>query len=139
MKNILFGLIATLLISITSFGQNESRILPVLGLQFSVSADLVSIDGGGCFTVNIRVYMIDQSGNSLLIASGNSHVCGNRPASPNSTSESTTCEDTLFKGDYITHQNSKDFKYCLIDCLKDERVYEKYETEKYKVLSSIKK
>jgi hypothetical protein len=140
MKKNFFGLIASILFVNLSFGQNDSnqaRLFP-LGIKFNVSADLVSIDGNGCFTVNVRVYMIDNAGNSLLVASGNSQVCEGRSAS-DGNKDSELCENGLYKGDYISHPNQKGLKYCLIDCLKEEAVYDEYQTEKHRVLSSIKK
>ena len=140
MKKIFLGLIASVLFINLSFGQkdsNQARFPFPVGIKFSVSADLVSIDGNGCFTVNVRVYMIDGAGNSLLVASGNSQVC-QRGSAPDSNIDSGICENGLYKGDYISHPNPKGFKYCLIDCLKEQDVYDEYQIEKQRVISSIK-
>ena len=106
-----------------SNAQAQTERLPFLNIPIKVQADLVSIDGNGCFTVNIRVYVI-QDDNQLLIASGNSQICEGRSAQMGlAVSPNSDCGNEVYKGDFISHANSRGFKYCLIECLRDENIY----------------
>ena len=140
MKKLFFSLFAIILFAISTNAQSgdTSKLFP-FGLKFSVKADLVSIDGNGCFTLNVRVYLDDSSGNTLLIASGNSQICERSTPKGIPSADNSKCKNELYKGDYISHPSSKDYKYCLIDCLKSEEVYQQYQTEKYRVLSNVKR
>jgi len=132
----------TLLILACSFvlmscatAQTDSSRLPILGgIVFSTSSSIIS-GSNGCYTVQVNVYLQDGDDTKWLVASGNVQIgnCGRI------ISNNTLCEDGLYKEDYIINSDSKSFKYCLIDCLKDDRVYTLYQADKYRILSEIKK
>lgn len=100
----------------------------------TVAADLVSANGG-CYTVNVRVYLTFE-GETILLANSNVQVgdCHSRLGN----NENPDCKDQEFKGDYFFYTKDQ-FKYCVVELLEDEVTYAKYVIEKNKVIDSIKK
>jgi len=70
------------------------------------------------------------------VASGIVHLGYDKPIQSNR--KDSKCKDVIYKGDYIENSTSKEFKYCLIECLKYDDVYAKFESDKYRILSTIK-
>lgn len=135
MKKLFFGLIGMLFLSCTSIAQTaQERPVSLNGL-ITVAADLVSANGG-CYTVNVRVYL-SWEGGYLLVANSNVQIgdCGQQRLA---TNVNETCKDQEFKGDYFFY-TADSFKYCLVDLLQDEEIYAKYVIEKNRVINSVKK
>ncbi|MBP9793714.1 MAG: hypothetical protein KBC56_06920 [Flavobacterium sp.] len=136
MKNLLFCLlIAFFFVSCSSAQSNSSQErggFPV-DITFSTQSDFIS-EHNGCFTIQVRVYMT-AAGQTYLVASGNAQIGSCGRVGPNNP----ICKNEEIKGDYFINSDSKDFKYCLTECIKDERVYKQYESEKYRILSELKK
>lgn len=78
-----------------------------------------------------------KDGQKLLVASGIVHLGYEK--SIKSNNKTSNCKDAIYKGDYIENSTSKEFKYCLIECLKYDEVYSKFESDKYRILSEIKR
>jgi len=135
MKKILLILATSIVCISCATAQTDSYRLPILGdLVFSTSSSIIS-GSNGCYTVQVNVYLQDGGGTKWLVASGNAQI-GN---CSRITTNNSLCEDGVYKEDYIINSDSKSFKYCLIDCLKDDRIYKLYLVDKYKILSEINK
>lgn len=54
--------------------------------------------------------------------------------------QNSECKDQEFKGDYFFYSKDKfQFRYCVVDLLKDEVIYDKYVIEKRRILDRVKK
>jgi len=107
-----------------------SKAFPVLGITFSVQADWVGVVSPGCYTVNIRIYMTnDSNGQVSLIHSGNVNVgeCG-RIANNGCLGE--------YKGDYIVKDNYES-GMCLRELFDDNpEIYKMYLVERAKIIAN---
>ena len=120
-------IIALILISTLSFAQktiqsDSARLTPVFNFYFSVASDFVSNEGG-CFTVNVRVYMHTED-QTYLVANQNVQVgsCGRINHNSNT---SLGCLGGYFKDDYVFESKEKS-KYCLLELLEDKVIYDEY-------------
>ena len=132
MKKLLFGIIATILLSFNTYSQETNNKIPV-DIHFTTSSSIMSAVGG-CYTVQVNVYM-ESSGTTWLVSTGTAQI-GDCKRGVNH--ENLVCENETYKEDFIINSNSKDFKYCLTDCLKDERIYSSYLNDKNKILEKFK-
>jgi hypothetical protein len=89
-----------------------------------------------CYDIWVGIFSTKE-GQKLLVASGIVHLGYDKPIQSNR--KDSKCKDVIYKGDYIENSTSKEFKYCLIECLKYDDVYAKFESDKYRILSTIKK
>jgi hypothetical protein len=128
-------IIAFILLSFCSQAQEIDKKLPP-GAGIKTHSHLISISGG-CFTVWVGVFWSDGVEETLLTSGETTIGNGCRPSSSNNSN--LFCKNDYYKGDYIQNSNTNEYKYCLIDCLKDERVYESYQIEKNEILNQIKK
>ena len=101
MKNLkrVFFSITIVLISLASSMQdtyafNNAKNLPI----FTVEADLVSIDGDSCFTVQVRVYLL-SAGQRTLVASDKVQICDDTDYSKSSSK--ANCSGKLPNGDLV--------------------------------------
>ena len=130
MKNLI--LIVVLCVHFNSYCQTETK--KPLGILTTVSTFMYA--SNGCNTIWVGVFSTTD-GQSLLVASGEVHI---GPGCPKRTSnQNSICEDGYIKDDYIVNSDSKDFKHCLIDCLKDEELYKKFESDKNRILENLNK
>jgi hypothetical protein len=94
-------------------------------------------DDSGCISGLVNIRQRDKSGTILLIASAKVYFdsCGNIKK----TNLCTACMDTKIKKDLFLY-NKANFKKCLVDCLKKDKVLlASYYLEKEKLLASLKK
>ena len=73
---------------------NNAKNLPI----FTVEADLVSIDGDSCFTVQVRVYLL-SAGQRTLVASDKVQICDDTDYSKSSSK--ANCSGKLPNGDLV--------------------------------------
>ena len=135
MKKLVYCFFAMLLISCGSAAQTQQEKRPVtVDGVFSVQSDMISMDHG-CYTINVRVYL-SYDGQTILLANSNVQIgdCPQRLGN----NENSNCKDEEFKGDYFFYTKDQ-FKYCVVELLKDEVTYAKYVIEKNRVIDSFKK
>jgi hypothetical protein len=89
-----------------------------------------------CYDIWVGIFST-KDGQKLLVAAGIVHLGYEK--SIKSNNKTSNCKDAIYKGDYIENSPSKEYKYCLIECLKYDEVYSKFESDKYRILSEIKK
>ena len=131
----------TLLITLCLFffnsqAQQMSKLPPPGTGGITTHSHLISASGG-CFTVWVGVFWTDSSsGEEGLLTYGTAQIgdCGRVSSGIN-----PLCENKIYKEDYIYNSDYENLKYCLIDCLQDERVYNSYQKEKSEIINSIKK
>lgn len=113
--------------------------------MFSVESDFVSVDGGGCFTINVRIYAHTGTTGKLLIASQNVQICEEDMerglnSDENGLENEYMCpEGTLLNGDKVL-PSKLEYKFCLAEFLnnpKHEAVYEEYLEKKSELLNSL--
>lgn len=89
---------------------------------------------GGCNDVWVGVFCKTDN-QTLLVASGVAHV---GPGCKKSINNNSFCKDAIVREDLIENSNSKEYKYCLTELLKDDEIYSKYEASKNEILSKRK-
>lgn len=112
--------------------------------SFSVESDFVSVDGNGCFTINIRVYVDSATTGKLLILSQNVVACSdgdeNMDRGSNSNDNDYIClGGELLNGDIVL-PSKLEFKHCLAEFLNNpehEEVYKQYLVKKRELLNSL--
>ncbi|MBC7643031.1 MAG: hypothetical protein H7174_11965 [Flavobacterium sp.] len=132
MKKLVFGLIASIFFVFVGSAQELSKVFLVGSLI--TRSHLVSISGD-CYTVWVGVFYTYE-GTESLVAAGTSQIgnCGRL-----SLTDNPLCKNETFKGDKIYNSNNKNFKYCLIDFLQEEKVNESYQKDKNEIFNSINK
>mgnify|MGYP000858366266 CR=1 FL=1 len=151
MKKLILSLITLLVFSNVCFSQNsmkpesigEPKIFVennsfksepfetssrMFSFYITVESDFVESIGSGCWTVNVRVYFNTEDG-KVLMANQNVNVGSGCPQNRMSIETATNCPTTEFKGDIIL-EGKDSYKYCLIELLKDDAIYNVYERMK---------
>ncbi|MBC7643032.1 MAG: hypothetical protein H7174_11970 [Flavobacterium sp.] len=116
-----------------SYGQENDFSRPVSSAYTTISYFIGASDG--CNEIWVGVFC-EINGTKLLVSSGT--VCigdGCRRISENNDSD---CKDAIIKGELVENSKYK-YKYCLTELLKDDDIYAKYEVEKNRILSQLKK
>ena len=94
-------------------------------------------DNTGCVSGLVNIRQRDESGTLFLIASAK--VYFNSCGKPKKTNLCASCKDTKLKKDLFVYDKAN-FKKCLVDCLKNDKVLmASYYLEKEKLLASVKK
>jgi hypothetical protein len=91
-----------------------------------------------CTTLWVGIFATEND-QTLLVSSGIVRVGESCTSKTKPVSTNSSCVDEKYKGDFIENSSSKEFKYCLIDYLKNDDLYLKFQAEKYRVLSTLKK
>lgn len=118
------------------FGNDEKIGAPVQNTLIEVESDLVSLESGNCYTVNVRIYLT-YDGNRFLVANDDAVICGdNKNMESNSVGKNnnSNCNGYLPNGDYV-YENQVKMEYCLLQILlANDEVYSLYkkEIQKYK-------
>ncbi len=121
------------------FGGQDSDTKVNLGFFIETESDLVSASGG-CYTVNVRVYMTSTvNGQRYLVASDNAVIC-EESAKSNLTSfnkSSDNCNGKLKDGNYIIENNTTEH-ICLFEILtKNIEAYDQYKESVSKLIASL--
>lgn len=113
--------------------------------MFSVESDFVSVDGNGCFTINVRIYTHTSTTGTLLLINQNVQVCQEDMerglnSDKNGLEEEYNCVGgTLLNGDKVLPSKLKN-KYCLTEFLNNpehNEVYGQYLIQKKKLLNNF--
>ncbi|MFY8182560.1 MAG: hypothetical protein ACOVLG_12345 [Flavobacterium sp.] len=131
-----FFILAMFSIFFSCSAQNINRTLPVFSSHFTTQSHLVSVNGD-CYTIWVGLFWLGDDGENTLITYGESTVGSG--CRPNSNVTNENCDNIVYKGDYIVNSDSKNVKYCLIDCLKDDRIYNLYVSQRDKILADNRK
>ena len=136
MKNLLFSIIATIMFGLLCHAQSDNKTLPFFdGLNFTTQSHLISYSGD-CYTIWVGLYTSDEDGTSLLLYG---IVTVGSSCRISSNTDNPICKNEYINGDYVENSDTKELKYCLTECLKDERVYSLYQSDKNKILAENKK